>query len=208
MNYERNFYKMQGLAFNLTTIGTTLLNRFSGGNVTILGYNELLKICKLFSENTNLVEVMPETLNEKEKYYFHTIDREGLIFSNWTLQHIENKEVPLIDFDSTYNEVEIDFESIDWIPAYFVKEFWEIFEEFYGYNESEDEENMNEMETEMEYNCENTSNIKEICRTIAEDLLQNYESYENVLAAMNGFSEEDDETDVTVLATLFERLFK
>lgn len=207
MNYERNLLKMQSLNFNLTAIGTTLLNRFSGENVTILGYNELLKICKWFSENTNLVEVMPETLNEKEKYDFHTIDSEGLIFSNWMLQHIENKEVPLIDFDSTYNEVEIDFEGIDWISAYFVKEFWEIFEDFYSCNESEDEENMNEMETEMEYNCENSSNTKEICRTIATDLLQNYESYESILNSLNEISE-DDETDITILATLFERLFK
>lgn len=207
MNYERNFLKMQSLNFNLPTIGTTLLNRFLGAKITILGYNELLKICKWFSENTNLTEVMPETLNEKEKYYFHTIDSEGLIFSNWILQHIENKEVFLIDFDSTYNEVEVEFESIDWIPAYFIKEFWEIFEEFYGNNESEDEENMNEMKTKIEYDCENTSNVKEICRTIATDLFQNYESYENILAALNGFPE-DDELDVTILTTLFERLFK
>jgi hypothetical protein len=53
MNYERNFYKMQGLNFNLATIGITLVNRFSEKEVTIFGYNELLKICKLFSENTN-----------------------------------------------------------------------------------------------------------------------------------------------------------
>ena len=69
MNYERNFYKMQDLEFNLSTIGATLLNRFSEKEVTILKYNELLKICKLFSENTNFVETIPETLNEKEKYY-------------------------------------------------------------------------------------------------------------------------------------------
>lgn len=207
MNYERIFLKMQSLSFNLPTIGTTLLNRFLGAKITILGYNELLKICRLFSENTNLVEVMPETLNEKEKYYFHTIDSEGLIFSNWMLQHIENKKVILIDFDSTYNEVEIEFESIDWIPAYFVKEFWEIFEEFYGNNESEDEENMNKMGTEMEYDCENTSNIKEICRTIATDLWQNYESYENILDSLDEISG-DDEADISILTTLFERLFK
>lgn len=66
---------------------------------------------------------------------------------------------------------------------------------------------MNEMETEMEYDCENTSNTKEICRTIAADLLQNYESYENILNSLNEISE-DDETDITILATLFERLFK
>lgn len=207
MNYEKNILKMQDLNFNLTAIGTTLLNRFSGENVTILGYNELLGICKWLSGNTNLVEVIPGTLNEKEKYDFQTVDTGGLILSNWILQHIENKKVSLIDFDNTYNEIEIDFESINWIPAYFIKEFWEIFEDFYGCNESEDEENMNEMETEMEYNCEDTSNTKEICRTIATDLLRNYESYENILNSLNEISE-DDETDITILAVLFERLFK
>lgn len=57
------------------------------------------------------------------------------------------------------------------------------------------------------YNYKNTSNIEEICRTIAADLLQNYESYENILNSLNEISE-DDETDITILATLFERLFK
>ena len=64
-----------------------------------------------------------------------------------------------------------------------------------------------EIETEMEYECENISNTKEICRTIAADLLQNYESYENILNSLNEISE-DDETDITILTTLFERLFK
>jgi hypothetical protein len=213
MNYERNFYKMQGLNFNLATIGTTLVNRFSEKEVTIFGYNELLKICKLFSENTNLVETIPKTLNEKEKYYFYTIREEGIIYSHSALRNIENKQIILIDFDNEYNEINIkSLDNIDWIPAYFIKEFWEIFEDFYGNNGSEDEKNMNEVEaeTEMEYNCENTSNIEEICRTIAADLLQNYESYENILASLNGFSGEndDDELDITIIATLFERLFK
>ena len=57
------------------------------------------------------------------------------------------------------------------------------------------------------YNYKNTSNIKEICRTIAVDLLQNYESYENILVSLNGFSG-DDELDTKIIATLFERLFK
>lgn len=208
MNYERNFYKMQDLEFNLSTIGATLLNRFSEKEVTILKYNELLKICKLFSENTNFVETIPETLNEKEKYYFHTIREEGIVYSHSALQYIEKKKVILIDFNNEHNEINIkSLGAIDWIPTYFIKEFWEIFDDFYGCNESEDEENMNEMETEMEYDCENTSNTKEICRTIATDLLQNYESYENILNSLNEISE-DDETDVTILAALFERLFK
>ena len=74
-------------------------------------------------------------------------------------------------------------------------------------NENKGEENMNEVETETEYDYENTSNTKEICRTIAADLLQNYESYENILASLNGFSG-DDELDIEIIATLFERLFK
>lgn len=208
MNYERNFYKMQGLEFNLSTIGTTLLNRFSEKEVTILEYNELLKICKLFSENTNFVEAIPETLNEKEKYYFHTIREEGIVYSHSALQYIEKHKVILIDFNNEHNEINIkSLGAIDWIPVYFIKEFWEIFEDFYGCNKSEDEENMNEMETEMEYDYENISNTKEICRTIATDLLKNYESYESILNSLNEISE-DDETDVTILATLFERLFK
>jgi hypothetical protein len=133
-----------------------------------------------------------------------------MIYSHSTLRNIENKQIILIDFDNEYNEINIkSLNNIDWIPVYFIKEFWEIFEDFYGNNESEDEKNMNEVETEteMEYNCENTSNIEEICRTIAADLLQNYESYENILNSLNEISE-DDETDITILATLFERLFK
>lgn len=208
MNYERNFYKMQGLEFNLPTIGTTFLNRFSEKEITILEYNELLKICKLFSENTNFVETIPETLNEKEKYYFHTICEEGIVYSHSTLQHIEKNKVILIDFNNEYNEINIKSLGVtDWIPVYFIKEFWEIFEDFYGCNESEDEENMNEMETVVEYDCEDSTTTKEICRTIATDLLQNYESYENILNSLNEISE-DDEIDVTILATLFERLFK
>lgn len=208
MNYERNFYKMQDLEFNLSTIGATLLNRFSEKEVTILKYNELLKICKLFSENTNFVETIPETLNEKEKYYFHTIREEGIVYSHSALQYIEKKKVILIDFNNEHNEINIkSLGAIDWIPTYFIKEFWEIFDDFYGCNESGDEENMNEMKTETEYDCGSTSNTKEICRTIATDLLQNYESYENILNSLNEISE-NDETDVAILAVLFERLFK
>ena len=202
MNYAKLINKMiekNSLPYRVNTFGIEYLNKV----VHTLRYEDMLEICKIL-ENTDEGFCYHSGHDTKNIYVFQCCD-----YEDCDLKEISNKAFKILYCDENDNSIET---QDDWIPIFLIKEFWEFYEKFLNdlneqknenRNENEGEENMNE----MEYDCENTSNTKEICRTIAADLLQNYESYENILNSLNEISE-DDETDITILATLFERLFK
>ena len=213
MNYERGICKFEELDWNISELEDSFLKHYMNKKVTIVRYDYLKEICQALVKYSGFVNIdyVPE-INENTYNFCDWSGIEQFYFSESLLSQLSMTEVVVTDYDGQdkMTEIKRPNKANLWIPAYFIQEFWEIFENLYENNqnnESEDEENMNEMETEMGYDYENTSNTKEICRTIATDLLQNYESYESILNSLNEISE-DDETDVTILATLFERLFK
>lgn len=206
MNYAKLINKMiekNNLPYRVNAFGIEYLNKV----VHTLSYEDMLEVCKIL-ENTDEGFCYHIGHDTRNIYVFQCCD-----YEDCDLKEISNKAFVILYCDERDNSIKM---HDDWIPIFLIKEFWEFYEKLLNdlneqknenRNENKGEENMNEMETETEYDYENTSNTKEICRTIAADLLQNYESYENILASLNGFSG-DDELDIEIIATLFERLFK
>lgn len=206
MNYAKLINKMiekNNLPYRVNAFGIEYLNKV----VHTLSYEDMLEVCKIL-ENTDEGFCYHSGHDTKNIYVFQCCD-----YEDCDLKEISNKAFKILYCDERDNSIKM---HDDWIPIFLIKEFWEFYEKLLNdsneqknenRNENKGEENMNEVETEAEYDYENTSNTKEICRTIAADLLQNYESYENILASLNGFSG-DDELDIEIIATLFERLFK
>ena len=206
MNYAKLINKMiekNNLPYRVNAFGIEYLNKV----VHTLSYEDMLEVCKIL-ENTDEGFCYHSDHDTKNIYVFQCCD-----YEDCDLKEISNKAFKILYCDERDNSIKM---HDDWIPIFLIKEFWEFYEKLLNdlneqknenRNENKDEENMNEVKTETEYDYENTSNTKEICRTIAADLLQNYESYENILASLNGFSG-DDELDIEIIATLFERLFK
>ena len=206
MNYAKLINKMiekNNLPYRVNAFGIEYLNKV----VHTLSYEDMLEVCKIL-ENTDEGFCYHSSHDTKNIYVFQCCD-----YEDCDLKEISNKAFKILYCDERDNSIKM---HDDWIPIFLIKEFWEFYEKLLNdlneqknenRNENKGEENMNEVETETEYDYENTSNTKEICRTIAADLLQNYESYENILTSLNGFSG-DDELDIEIIATLFERLFK
>ena len=210
MNYTKlvnRIIEKNNLPYLVNTFGIEYLYKV----VHTLSYEDILEVCKIL-ENTGEGLCYQRGNDAKNRYIFQCC----CDYEDCDLKEISGKAYKMLHCDESDNSIET---QDCLIPVFLIKEFWEFWEFYEKFlddsneqknenkNESEDKENMNEIEIEMEYNCKNTSNTKEICRTIAADLLQNYESYESILNSLNEISE-NDETDITILTTLFERLFK
>lgn len=88
-----------------------------------------------------------------------------------------------------------------WLPVIFLEEFWDF---YFDYTNKKEESEKMACSTELK---QNETNIDDIVRIIAEDVVKNYDNYTDIFAAWNSFSDLTENDYVEFLANFFKRLF-
>ena len=170
---------------------------FNYPEVTILNKD----ICKKIAKNTNT--------NEDCEFYYRFFNTEYSVdflgnFATNTKYIIDH-----IDIDDYSVFLTQDDKDVDWLPVIFIKEFWDFY--FNYISKKRENEKMVcslKLGKELKQNEEqNEVNIDDICKTIAEDFVKNYDNYINMFNTLNCFSNVSENDCVEFFTNFLKRLF-
>lgn len=139
MDFEKDITKIIMEDMDLEIIGKRFLSEYLGKTITILNEVNLLKVCSLLSEITNIrkgelnfqVFYLPRDCYNEDRYNF-----DGYILKVSLLKELsEHKYYTLYDFWATDNFVDVENEQLKayCLPIYFFKEFFDFYKNFYQY---------------------------------------------------------------------------
>lgn len=96
-----------------------------------------------------------------------------------------------------------------WIPIIFIKEFWDFYFDYIS-KKRENEKmvcSLKLREGLKQNEKQNEVNIDDICKTIAEDFIENYDSYTDIFNALDSFSNISVDDSIELFANFLKRLF-
>ena len=98
---------------------------------------------------------------------------------------------------------------VDWLPVIFIKEFWDFYFDYISKKRENEKMVCSwKLGEELKQNEEqNEVNIDDICKTIAEDFVKNYDNYTKMFNTLNCFSNVSESNGVELFANFLKRLF-
>lgn len=170
---------------------------FNYPEVTILNKD----ICKRIAENTNT--------NEDCEFYYRFFNTEYSIDFLGNFATNTKYIIDQVDIDDYSVFLTQDIEDVDWLPVIFIKEFWDFYFDYIS-KKRENEKMVCSLKLRegLKQNEEqNEANIDDICKTIAEDFVKNYNNYIRMFTTFNNFSNPSENDCAEFFTNFLKRLF-
>lgn len=154
-----------------------------------------------------IANVIDEAAIDETDYSFFGTEYDTYILYQFTMNEYYIDDFEISDYSVLLKKNHD--EGGDWLPVVFIKEFWDFYFDYIS-KKRENEKMVCSLKLgeELKQNEEqNEVNIDDICKTIAEDFVKNYNNYISMFTTFNNFSNLSESDCVEFFTNFFKRLF-